>query len=95
MKHFEDLWNDCEEYNKQTQSTSDEIIQQLIAQIGLYKSLSENDSLSEDNKKNAKLITFGEILLTLSNLSLLENINSYEAMGLALKIRDTKKLINL
>jgi hypothetical protein len=80
--HFEDLWEKCENLFSDTisaDSTSD-IIKELLVKINIYKTIHESDYKSED-LHNIKLRTFGEILLTLTNLSLKEQINVFKALA--------------
>lgn len=89
LKHFETLWEDSEKYYKESSDNTpvDAILTELILKINLYKSIDENDKFPEDQKKKVKLHTFGEILMTLTQLSLKDNINSYAALAAALQYK--------
>lgn len=86
FKHFENLWEDAEKYYKESSSstTIDSVLNELILKINLYKSIDENEAFPTDQKEKIKLHTFGEILMTLTQLSLKDNINSYAALQAAL-----------
>ncbi len=95
-KHFENLWEAAEKYYEESSSSTaaSSILDELVLKISLYKSISENASFPEDQKNKIKLHTFGEIIMTLTQLSLKDNINSYAALQTALhykKIEDFGK----
>ena len=85
FEHFEDLWQACENIFSQQISTVPQIIEELILKIGLYKVLISNTNIKEST--NIKSQLFGEMMLTLSQLSLKEDVNVFEALQLALKQR--------
>ncbi len=88
IKHFEHLWEKCEEYHSSSNQndTSDALIEELIAKINLYQAIVSRKMPPEDLEK-IKSHAFGEILLTLTNLSLKENVNVFEALLNSLKER--------
>ncbi len=90
--HFEDLWEKCESFHKEfsSQDQLESIIQELELKTSLYSMLS-NKALPEEEKNKIKIRTFGEMLLTLTNLSLKDNINVYEALSMALQYREIDK----
>lgn len=95
IKHFETLWEDSEKYHKESSGSSvSAILAELILKINLYQSIDENDKFPEDQKKKVKLHTFGEILMTLTQLSLKDNINSYAALAAALQYKKIEDLSN-
>jgi hypothetical protein len=76
--HFEELWELAENFNKENNESSlDDIINELLLKIQLYKA--SIPSKSEDLKE-AKSFIFGEILLLLTSLSYKDNINVYTAL---------------
>lgn len=89
--HFEELWEKCEKFH-QDDSKDDadcqSVLDELMMKINLYKVVltSQEAPKSEDVEK-AKSRLLGEILLTLTNLSLKENINVFEALATAYKHR--------
>lgn len=86
--HFEDLWNQCEELQAELakQETVPDIIDELMLKINLYKALDHKEIPAEE-RQQANMRTMGEILLTLSKLSLKDNVNVYEALSIALQYR--------
>ena len=89
FKHFENLWEDAEKYYKESSGDApiDSILNELILKINLYKSIDENEAFPADQKTKIKLHTFGEILMTLTQLSLKDNVNSYAALQAALQYK--------
>ena len=86
--HFEDLWEECENFHKQN-STSNEftIVDELLLKLNLYKVLSSKPEIAQEELQKIKSRTLGEILLTLTNLSLQDNINVFEALNISLHHR--------
>lgn len=87
--HFEELWELCENFHKETTDMSDigNVISALLLKMNLYKSLdAQKDMLGEEMQK-VKSRALGEIVLALTCLSLKDNINVYEALGTALQLR--------
>jgi len=85
--HFENLWNKCEELhqeNIQNENVST-ILEELLLKINLYKALDQKAEIADH--ETIKSRTMGEILLTLTKLSLKNNINVYEALNTALQYR--------
>lgn len=85
--HFEDLWEKCENSHTQSLSDSPTIIDELILKLNLYKAIISKNDIPEEDFKKIKSHTLGEILFTLTNLSLKDNINVYEALLTALHHR--------
>lgn len=87
--HFEDLWSEAESYH-QANSKEDiqTVLDALILKINLYKTLSDQKDYPAKELAKIKSRTLGEILFTISNISLQDNINVYEALGIALRYRD-------
>lgn len=79
-KHFENLWQEAEEINKKSapESGTDEILDELILKINLYKAIDKNKDLP--NKEEAKSYMMGEILYSLSAISLKDNLNTFKAL---------------
>lgn len=73
MKHFEQLWEESEKiaYSNYNNFTIDEIIQECLEQLKLIKvSKTEHD--------------FGQLLLKITYLSYIFNINAYSALEAAI-----------
>ena len=81
--HFEDLWELCEKQNEKVgvNKISSTILDELLIKLQLYKRLSEKEEISADDKKIIKLRLFGEALYVLSNLSLIDEINVFDALA--------------
>jgi len=90
--HFENLWEKCEEFHQENSENdnSQEIVDELLLKINIYKTVSQKSELLQDlqdEQRQIKSRLMGEILLTLTNLSLKDNINVYEALNVALQQR--------
>lgn len=88
--HFEELWEKCEQFHQENsaQDSISSIIEELSIKINLYKALdSKIDSLPAEESQKIKSRTLGEIVLTLTNLSLRENINVYDSLRESLQHR--------
>lgn len=87
--HFEELWEKCENWHKEANlgASSQSIIDELIMKINLYKVLADKKEIADNEYRTIKSRTLGEILLTLTNLSLKEDVNVFEALGVALQYR--------
>jgi hypothetical protein len=88
-KHFEELWVKCEDFQKEATagSTVQGIIEELSMKISLYKAIDTKTEIPDEDRKKVKSRILGEILLTLTGLSLKDNINVYEALNIALQYR--------
>lgn len=86
--HFEELWTKCEELYQETasQESSNSIMDELALKINLYKAL-DHKEIPEKEREIIKSRTMGEILLTLTKLSMKDNINVYEALSIAMQYR--------
>jgi len=97
MIHFEELWVKCENLykdslDKQTVST---IMDELAMKINLYKIIDSKQEVPVEDRQKIKSRTMGEILLTLTNLSLLDNINVYEALSISQQYRAAENAIQI
>ncbi len=81
---FSELWELCEKFyqDNDIHNSPQEIINEISMKIDLYRRLDQKKIDVEDLKK-IKSRLFGEILLTLTNLSLIDNINVFEALFIA------------
>ena len=87
--HFEELWEKCENFHKESgidQSIAN-LIDELSYKITLYKALDAKTEIPAEELQKAKSRTLGEILLTLTNLSLKDNVNVFDALGVALQYK--------
>lgn len=87
--HFELLWEKAEEFQKDgsANTTVQQIIEELMMKVSLYKAIDSKTEIPEEDRKKVKSRTLGEILLTLTALSLKDNINVYESLNMALQYR--------
>ncbi len=90
------LWETSEQLFKDDQSDAGSIINELIAKLSFYKTL-DTSELAQEEKNKAKQFVMGNILMTLSHLTLKDNLNIYpihkEAIA-AQKINKMEKLSN-
>lgn len=84
-QHFEDLWDNAEAFHKTSNATASQILNEVSLKIELYKAVAEHS----DNEAKSGLM--GEILLSLTHLSLVDNINVFEALLLALQERNIER----
>jgi len=80
-KHFEHLWEEAENCHSLYISKSDinSIINEIELKLNLYKSI-DNSAIPAEDKEKTKSHLFGEILLSITQLTLKDNINSYKAL---------------
>lgn len=78
--HFEELWEKSEKFYKSNDDTIDNILNELILKIDLLKVIESKGELLKEEKEKAVSRLFGEILLSLTNLSLKENVDVFEAL---------------
>lgn len=79
--HFEELWEQCEKINQNNNADIPSILDEVIIKINLYKALNQKYNLpltKEEEKIKTHLL--GEILFSLTNLSIKDNINVYAAL---------------
>jgi len=87
--HFEVLWEQAENFQKDGSANVNvqRIIDELMMKINLYKAIDAKTEIPEEDRQKVKSRTLGEILLTLTSLSLKDNINVYESLNMALQYR--------
>lgn len=87
MIHFEQLWEQCENLHKETKPDSQisGLVDELMMKISLYKAIDQKIDLAADERKKIKSRTLGEILLTITNISLQDDINVFDALNTAFK----------
>jgi len=86
--HFEELWEKCESFHKDSNpnATAKSFVDELMMKIDFYKAVHQQE-IPEEELRKIKERAMGEILLTLTALSLADNINTYEALASALQYR--------
>jgi len=75
---FEELWNECEKLHSNNVDLNS-VLDELILKVNLYKFIDEKEILNEEKQK-AKAHIIGELLLSLSKISVKDNINIYESL---------------
>jgi hypothetical protein len=92
--HFEELWVKCEEFQQEANASRDiqSVIEELLLKINLYKIIDTKEEIPEPDRHKIKSRTLGEILLTLTTLSVKDNVNVYEALNIALQYRSLEHL---
>lgn len=90
-KHFEELWESCENFYKESRLITDSqtLLEELELKLNLYKAIDAKGELPEEDRQKVKSRILGEILLTLTGLSLKDNVNVYESLNIALQYRST------
>ena len=79
---FSDLWEECEKFysSHKEEDSIEEILNKIQLKILLYKSISNNDKFSKEEKEKIISHTFGEILFELCKISYIQNINVFTAL---------------
>lgn len=79
---FSELWELCEQLNQNSikDDSVANLIDKLLIQINLYKTIDLKEEIPIVDRRKIKSRTYGEILLTLTNLSLKEDINVFKAL---------------
>lgn len=88
--HFEEIWEKGESLHQQEDNSISDILNKISLQVELYKMITNQEDSNEEKEK-AKSRTMGEILLTLTNLSLKDNINVFDALNTACKFKSLEK----
>ena len=87
--HFEELWEKCEKFHQEAGNNDpvSTIVNELMLKVDLYKMIDAKIEIPEEERQKAKSRTMGEILLTLTCLSLKDNINVFESLSIAQQYR--------
>lgn len=87
--HFEELWEKCEILQKESRQNDSiqDIIEELMLKLNLYKAIDAKTEIPLEDRQKIKSRTLGEILLTLTALSLSDDINVYESLNTAMQYR--------
>ena len=91
--HFENLWEHAENAQQKNASACNtiDIIEELLMKINLYKT-SDNKDFDDEQRKSIKSRLMGEILFTLTKLSIKDNIDVYESLASTLVTRKISSL---
>lgn len=95
MQHFEQLWEDCEKFHSSDNSPTSSILNELYMKIELYKAIDSQNEIPADEKEKIKSRTIGEILFSLTHLSLHDNINVYRELNVALNSRKKENSLKI
>ncbi len=88
MMHFENVWEECEKsHGEITSENINTILSELELKINFYKKIIEISKEPSEDIQNIKSRTLGEILYTLTKISLKENINVYESLKISFESR--------
>jgi hypothetical protein len=87
--HFEELWEQCEKLHHD-EGTSSTLIDELMMKLNLYKAIDQKSEIPKEESQKIKARTMGEILLTITNLSLIDNINVFNALNTAKQFRSAE-----
>lgn len=90
-KHFEDLWLQAENLFKDDPSTTPEILLEIKSKLSVYQSLDKMDQMSKDDKKKAKAAIFGTLLMSICQLTLVDDINSFAVLQNAIQSLQKEK----
>lgn len=93
MISFSELWEKCEQFFKDEQNKQpvSSLIDELEYKIALYKVIDKKQDIPKEERFKIKSRTLGEILLSLTNISLIDDINVYDSLNQALQYRKVKK----
>jgi len=81
FEHFENLWEYCENFNKEENNDNLNIIKEISLKLSLYESLEKNENISANEKSTFKSKVLGEILWSITKLSYKENINVFTSLN--------------
>jgi hypothetical protein len=90
-KHFEDIWETGEKLFNPANLKVDNILNELNAKLSLYRMLEKGAADAEELSK-AKSMVFGKVLLALTKLSLLDNVNTFAALQTAVEEQKLSKM---
>jgi hypothetical protein len=92
--HFETLWEQCEQLHLSKEDPSI-IIDELIMKLNLYKVIHKKTEIPKKDYINLKSHTLGEILFTITKLSLIEDINVFESLNTVKQVRDEQLITSI
>jgi hypothetical protein len=87
---FDRLWEKCEELHQSTIKDDDvsSILDELTLKINIYRTIEQKKEIPQNELQQMKARTMGEILLTLTKLSLKDNLNVYQELNFAKQYRE-------
>lgn len=87
MVHFEELWEACEKLHTDKEGAVVSIVEEINMKLNLYKAVELKKEIPANERAKVKSRIMGEILLSLTHLSLKDNINVFESLSLAQQFR--------
>jgi hypothetical protein len=95
--HFEDLWVKCEYLYSKSRSvgSSLEVLNEIKMKVDVYKIFAESKEVSVEDMTKAKSRLMGEILLSLTHLSFIDNINVFQALNLAQQHQSAETIVKV
>lgn len=93
IQHFEELWEQCENVQKDACAdiSASNIIEEIIIKLNLYKVLDDKAEIPPAELKKIRSRVLGEVLLTITGLSIKDNVDVYEALGMALQFHSLQQ----
>jgi hypothetical protein len=87
--HFEALWEKAEQLHQSSINgeTDASIAEELTFKIDLYRDIAKKEGIPEEEMHALQSRLMGEILLTLTKLSLKDNVDVYQALSVAMQYR--------
>lgn len=85
IKHFEELWEESENIFKNDLLPIKAIMMELHAKLSVYEALDAAENLPTEEKLKLKSHTMGKILVSLTQLSIKDNINTFIALSKAIE----------
>jgi hypothetical protein len=89
--HFEELWEQGEKFHQESGTGEvPQLIDELMMKLNLYKAIDHQADIPEAERQKIKSRALGEILLTLTHVSLKDNINVFDSLNTALRYRSVE-----
>jgi hypothetical protein len=83
-KHFEQVWEESEKLFDADKLNVESILNELQAKVSLYRLLGTGSFEAQDLGRT-KTLLIGKIIMTLTKLSLKDNLNTFEALQVAIE----------
>lgn len=92
--HFEELWEMCEKLQEEGAPVLN-ITEELLMKVNLYKMIDGKIDTPVEERHKIKSRILGEILLTITKLSITDNINVYAALNSAYQYRAVENSVKI
>lgn len=91
--HFEELWEKCENLQKEAcaEVPASSIVEEIIIKLNLYKVLDAKTEIPPGEIAKIRSRVLGEVLLTMTSLSVKDNVDVYESLSSALQYRSLEQ----